>query len=114
MPLTNMLNLALILALTLAQGSYVPALNSKVMSRARRIGDNFRRLSPDTVLFVDGDNVRGKTGFAVSKEKLIDDLFVDSAYHSSLGPLSGRPSSEGEEQPLRQQAVPRTWRCSRS
>ena len=82
MSLTNMLNLALILALTLAQGSYVPALNSKVMSRARRIGDNFRRLSPDTVLFVDGDNVRGKTGFAVSKEKLIDDLLLFSKEHS--------------------------------
>lgn len=58
----------------LVSGDYVRSLTSTVLSRAKRIGDNVQRLQPNTVLFIDGDNVRGKTGFSVSKERLVEDV----------------------------------------
>ena len=45
----------------------------------------FQKLS-DSIILIDGDNVRGKTKFLVSKEQLIDDLKL---WTEDIG-LSGR------------------------
>ena len=66
--------LLLLLQPWLTLGNYVRSLTSTVLSRAKRIGENVQRLQPNTVLFIDGDNVRGKTGFSVSKERLAEDV----------------------------------------
>jgi len=55
------------------------------MLRALRLGENLRTLANKGAVFlVDGDNVRGKTSFAVSKEQLLLDLeYFQSKYNAS-------------------------------
>jgi hypothetical protein len=46
-------------------------------NRAQRLLDNMAALgAEDAVVLVDGDNVRGKTSFSISKEKLLSDLHI--------------------------------------
>ena len=51
--------------------------NSKASIRIGKLENRFRELvNEDTVILVDGDNVRGKTAFKSSKESLAHDLDI--------------------------------------
>jgi len=47
---------------------------------------------PSCIILIDGDNVRGKTKFAVSKEELVDDVlsWMNSELQLQQAPLKGR------------------------
>ena len=49
-------------------------INPKVAQRISRLKNSFTDLSTNTIIIVDGDNVRGKTKFSASKEQLCRDL----------------------------------------
>ena len=61
-------------------------INPKVAQRISRLKNSFTDLSTNTIIIVDGDNVRGKTKFSASKEQLCRDL--DSFV--SLSGIDGR------------------------
>jgi hypothetical protein len=73
--------LALFLSFLFVNGGYRnPSTSHNVkkskmsLQRAERLGESLATLPPDTVVLIDGDNVRGKTSFSVSKEQLLQDL----------------------------------------
>jgi predicted phosphodiesterase len=51
-------------------------INPKASQRISRLQSSFTNLPPSTLIFVDGDNVRGKTKFSASKEQLCKDLDI--------------------------------------